>query len=95
MTGLKAIFTMTVVVALGVIGALRDRRALWLAPVALVLVGYVFWIWVNWSDTMDLRFRLETSASRIIDGTVLVAALAVPFMVDRLLPPAASRAPEG
>ena len=74
------------VLVLGVIGALRDRRMLWLAPAALVGVGYAFWIWVNWGDTMDLRFRLETSAYRIVDATVLVAAFALPFLVDRLLP---------
>ena len=74
------------VLLLGVIGALRDRRMLWLAPAALVGVGYAFWIWVNWGDTMDLRFRLETSAYRIVDATVLVAAFALPFLVDRLLP---------
>ena len=74
------------VIALGVIGAVRDRRLLWLAPAALVGVGYAFWIWANWGDTMDLHFRLSTSAYRIVDASVLVAALALPFLVDRLLP---------
>jgi hypothetical protein len=74
------------VVVLGLIGAIRERRLLWLAPAALVGVGYAFWIWANWGDTMDLRFRLSTSAYRIVDATVLVAALALPFLVDRLLP---------
>jgi hypothetical protein len=74
------------VLVLGVIGALRDRRLLWLAPAALIGVGYAFWIWANWGDTMDLRFRLETSAYRIVDATVLAAAFALPFLVDRLLP---------
>jgi len=74
------------VLLLGVIGALRHRRMLWLAPAALVGVGYAFWIWANWGDTMNLRFRLETSAYRIVDATVLAAAFAVPFLVDRLLP---------
>jgi hypothetical protein len=73
------------VVLLGVIGALRERRPLWLAPAVLVLVGYAFWIWANWSDTMDLRFRLDTSAHRIVDATVLAAALAHPFLGERLL----------
>ena len=74
------------VVVLGVIGAIRERRLIWLAPAALVGVGYAFWIWANWGDTMDLQFRLTTSAYRIVDATVLVAALALPFLVDRLLP---------
>ena len=77
---------MPAVIVLGLIGAIRDRRLLWLAPAALVGVGYAFWIWANWGDTMDLQFRLSTSAYRIVDATVLVAALALPFLVDRLLP---------
>ena len=74
------------VIVLGLVGAIRERRLLWLAPAALVGVGYAFWIWANWGDTMDLQFRLTTSAYRIVDATVLVAALALPFLVDRLLP---------
>jgi hypothetical protein len=73
------------VLVLGVVGAFRDRRLLWLAPAALVGVGYAFWIWANWGDTMDLQFRLETSAYRIVDATVLAAAFALPFLVDRLV----------
>jgi hypothetical protein len=74
------------VLVLGLVGAIRERRLIWLAPAALVGVGYAFWIWANWGDTMDLRFRLSTSAYRIVDATVLVAALSLPFLVDRLLP---------
>src|SRR6266566_3832363 len=58
---------------LAVAVAALERDPRWLAPPALVGVGYAFWIWANWGDTMDLQFRLQTSGSRVVVPTVLLA----------------------
>jgi len=73
---------LAVLLAVAVAALERDPR--WLAPPALVGVGYAFWIWANWGDTMDLQFRLQTSGSRVVVPTVLIAGLAVPLLAERL-----------
>jgi hypothetical protein len=73
---------LAVLLALAVAALERDPRCL--GPAALAGAGYAFWIWANWGDTMDLRFRLETSGSRVVAPTMLIAGLAVPLLAERL-----------
>jgi hypothetical protein len=73
---------LAVLLALVVSSLEHDPR--WLAPAALIGVGYAFWIWANWGDTMDLQFRLQTSGSRVVVPTVLLAGFAVPLLAERL-----------
>jgi hypothetical protein len=86
-----------IVVPLAVVASVyvawRTRRFAWLAPAAVVLAGYAFWVWVNWADSMDLDLRLGTSAYRVIDAVVLIAGVSIPVLVERLIrhgPPGAA-----
>jgi hypothetical protein len=63
----------------------RTRRATWLAPAAIVVVVYGFWVWVNWADTLPLDYRLATSAYRVIDAMVLIAGISIPVLAERLV----------
>jgi hypothetical protein len=78
-----------IIVPLAVVASLvvawRARRVTWLAPAAVVLVGYAFWIWVNWADTLEVDYRLGTSSYRVIDAVVLIAGLSIPVLVERLM----------
>lgn len=62
-------------VALGIAGAVLDRRPLWLAPSALVGVGYAFWVWIYWADPERIHYLLDTSSYRVVDGVLLTAGL--------------------
>ena len=72
-------------VALGVAGALRERRLVWLAPTAVVGVGILFWTWAYWSAQDNLAYLLATSSYRVIDPLVLAAAVLLPLEAERLL----------
>jgi len=73
------------VVVLGVVGVVRDRRLLWLGPTVLVVVGIVFWTWAYWSAKDNLDYLLATSSYRVIDPIVLSAAVLLPLEAERLL----------
>ena len=72
------------VVALSVAGALRERRAVWLAPAAYLGAAYLLWIWLAWADPLA-EFRLIHSAYRYVDAMVLTAAVALPVLAERHL----------
>jgi hypothetical protein len=79
-------------VLLAVFGAVRERRVVWLAPVALLVVGGVFWIWVSWADPIA-EFRLIHSSYRYVVPMTIVLGVSVPVMVERLV--AGRRPPSG
>lgn len=70
---------------LGILGLVRERRLVWLAPSALVAVGIAFWTWAYWSAEDNLDYLLATSSYRVIDPIVLAAAVLVPLEAERLL----------
>jgi hypothetical protein len=71
--------------ALALAGALRERRAAWLAVPAALAAGFVFWLWAYWADRDEINFVLATSAYRVVDPLVLGAAVFVPLLAERLL----------
>lgn len=71
-------------VALGLVGFVRERKALWLAPSIVVGLGFVFWVWVYWASREEVHYLVRTSAYRVIDGLVLISALAVPLQAELL-----------
>jgi hypothetical protein len=75
-----------------VAAALRLKRPLALVPVLAVVALYAFWVWAYWAETEDLGYLLSTSAYRVVDTPVVVAALAIPVLVEAL---ARSRFPSG
>ena len=79
----------TVIVALlvllGLAGALRERRLLWLAPSLLVGGGILFWAWAYWAAKDDLGYVLATSSYRVIDPLVVAADVLLPLEAERLL----------
>jgi hypothetical protein len=74
---------LAVVLAVGV--AVLERQFRWLTPVLLLACLYLFWIWVYWAHPDPLDYVIYTSSYRVIDGTILVAGLAIPLLAERLL----------
>ncbi|MGH3105522.1 MAG: hypothetical protein ACRDN6_15635, partial [Gaiellaceae bacterium] len=72
-------------VGLAIAGAVRDRRALWLAPALLLAAGLAFWVWAYWAETENLDYLLGTSAYRVVDSLVLCAWIFVPVQAELLL----------
>ena len=55
--------------------AAADRRG---------LLGFVFLVWVYWSNPDEIDFLLATSAYRTIDPLVVTAAVILPLAAERL-----------
>ena len=70
--------------ALSAAAALRARSVVWLAPAAVVAVGFLFWTWAYWADRDEIEFVLATSSYRVVDALLLVAGLSVPVLAERL-----------
>lgn len=80
--------------ALTVIALIFERRALVIAPLVLVAGVTAMLVWVYWADAQDLDYRLGTSAYRSIDTVVVLSALSIAGLADRLaLAARARRAP--
>jgi hypothetical protein len=73
------------VVALSVLGYLRDRRVEWLLPTLGVTLGFAFLVWAYWTNPDPIDYLLATSAYRTIDPLVLTAAVLNPMLAERLL----------
>ena len=71
--------------ALSVGVAIRAWNVVWLAPAAVVVSGYCFWVWAYWADRDEIGFVLATSSYRVVDAIVLSAGLAIPVLAERLL----------
>ena len=79
------LFVVPLAAVLSIVVAVRLRRSLPLAVLAAVAASYAFWVWAYWAETEDLDYLLSTSAYRVVDAPVLVAALAVPILAEMLL----------
>jgi hypothetical protein len=80
------LFIVPLVFVLGAAGFIRSRRSVWLAPSAMLVLGYAFLVWVYWASREEVHYLLRTSAYRVIDPLVLLAALAVLVQAEFLLP---------
>lgn len=74
-----------IALALALLGFMRERRAAWLALVALLGAGFVLLAWAYWAARDEIEFLVATSAYRVVDPLVLTAALAIPLLAERLL----------
>ena len=72
-------------VALAVAGAVIERRGWWLTPVLLLACLYLFWIWVYWAHPDPIAYVVYTSSYRVVDATILVAALSIPLLAEGLI----------
>lgn len=72
-------------VGLALTVAVLERQARWLVPVLLLACLYLFWIWVYWAEADPLEYSIYTSSYRVVDGTILVAALAIPLLGERFV----------
>jgi hypothetical protein len=70
---------------LGVAAFVRLRRPLALAPLVAVAALYAFWIWAYWAETENLDYLLATSAYRVVDTILVVAALSLPVLAEALV----------
>ncbi|HEX6701852.1 MAG TPA: hypothetical protein VF101_14090 [Gaiellaceae bacterium] len=73
-------------VALGIAAAVRDRRPVWLAPPAFLAAGYAFFVWITWADP-EGRFRLVASAYRYVTPPIVLAAVFLPLLAERVVAP--------
>jgi hypothetical protein len=73
-------------VALGVAATVRDRRAVWLAPPAFLAFGYAFFVWISWADP-EGAFRLVASAYRYVTPPIVLAAVFLPLLAERIVSP--------
>jgi hypothetical protein len=71
-------------VVLGIAAALRDRRAVWLAPPAFLLGAYLLLVWVSWADP-EGDFRLIASAYRYVTPPLVTAAVFLPLLAEKTL----------
>jgi hypothetical protein len=72
-------------VALALLAAWWTRRPVHLAPAVLLALGFAFLVWVYWADSLDLSYRLSTSAYRTVDVLTLLAAVSVPVLAEALV----------
>jgi hypothetical protein len=77
-------------VALALVGALRHRRLLPLAPLLLLAALFGFWVWAYWAETESLDYLLSTSSYRIADSLVLMAWILLPLQGELVLARAGS-----
>jgi hypothetical protein len=75
------------VFVLAFVGWRRSRGRVWLAPVAVFVLVYAFWVVAFWTAPED---RITGSVYRIVMTAILPAAVFLPVLIDRL--PAARRA---
>jgi hypothetical protein len=73
-------------VLLGVAAAIRDRRLVWLAPPAFLGFGYAFFVWISWADP-EGAFRLVASAYRYVTPPIVLAAVFLPLLAERIVSP--------
>ena len=73
-------------VLLGVVAAIRDRRLVWLAPPAFLGFGYAFFVWISWADP-EGAFRLVASAYRYVTPPIVLAAVFLPLLAERIVAP--------
>ena len=73
-------------VLLGIAVAVRDRRAVWLAPAAFIAFGYAFFVWISWADP-EGAFRLVASAYRYVTPPIVLAAVFLPVLAERIVTP--------
>jgi hypothetical protein len=73
-------------VLLGVAAAVRDRRLVWLAPPAFLGLGYAFFVWISWADP-EGAFRLTASAYRYVTPPIVLAAVFLPLLAERIVAP--------
>jgi hypothetical protein len=73
------------VAVLGVVGAVRTGRVLWLTPTALLAAVFAFWIWAYWAESESLDYLLATSSYRIADSLVLLAWVLLSVQGEMLL----------
>jgi hypothetical protein len=76
------LFVVPLLAILSVAAAVRLRDARPLAPLAAVAALYAFWVWAYWAETENLDYLLTTSAYRVVDTAVLVAAVSVPVLAE-------------
>jgi hypothetical protein len=76
------LFVVPLLAILSVAAAVRLRDARALAPLAAVAALYAFWVWAYWAETENLDYLLTTSAYRVVDTAVLVAAVSVPILAE-------------
>jgi hypothetical protein len=73
-------------VLLGVAAAVRDRRLVWLAPPAFLAFGFSFFVWISWADP-EGAFRLVASAYRYVTPPIVLAAVFLPLLAERIVAP--------
>jgi hypothetical protein len=78
-------------IALGVTAAVRDRRAVWLAPAVALLGSYGLFVWVSWADP-EGSFRLIASAYRYVTPPLVTAGVFLPILAEKTLGAARHRA---
>jgi hypothetical protein len=71
------------VVVLGLLGFLRERRLPWLAPAAFLGFGYVLFVWISWADP-EGAFRLVASAYRYVTPPIVLAGVFLPVLGECL-----------
>ncbi|MEA2211527.1 MAG: hypothetical protein QOF83_1475, partial [Solirubrobacteraceae bacterium] len=74
-----------VTVLLCLVLALRERKIDWLAPAAMILVIFAFFVWVYWFDSRPLAASLRSTGYRVFVPMALLSAAALPVVVDRVL----------
>jgi hypothetical protein len=78
------LLVMPALVAAAAVAAAAERRAVHLLPIFICCLGYLFWIWIYWSGSIDLTFWLDTSSYRVVDSLLLAAGASLPLLLERL-----------
>ena len=75
------IVPLAVVLAVG--GLIRERRAVWLVPMAFLGLGYLLFAWIIWADP-EGEFRLVASAYRYVTPPIVLAGVCLPILGEYL-----------
>jgi len=78
------LLVMPALIAAAAVTAAAERRAVHLLPIFMFCLGYLFWIWIYWSGSIDLTFWLDTSSYRVVDSLLLAAGASLPLLLERL-----------
>jgi hypothetical protein len=77
------LFVLPLFFTLALVVLVRERRVAWVAPPALVLAGYLFWVWFFATDPYGTVASFPI-AYRVVDALLVFSAASIPVLADRL-----------
>lgn len=72
-------------IGLSLIGLVRTRRLVWLAPPVAIAGGFALLVGVYWVGPFEIEVWLATSARRVVDTVMVFAGVSVLVLGEALV----------